>query len=79
MSPDANIGYPRPSILDYLEWLMLYGMFTEKGLRKRAEMIGKCPYQDILLAVADARATKGLSGVNAMKIVHEAQRQAGVR
>ena len=73
---NANSGYPRPSLFDYLQWLMLYGLFTPDGLRKRADRLGSSPYSELLLTVANAREEKGLSGVNAMKIVHEAQRQA---
>ena len=76
---NANDGYSKPSLLDYLQWLMLYSMFTEEGLRKRAERVKGTPYAKLLLEVADARKDKGLSGVNAMRIVHDTQELIGVR
>ena len=75
----ANDGYPRPSLFDYLRWAFVYDLYTERGLRDRAKRVGENPYGKFLIEVADARKTKGLSGVNAMKIVHEHQRRTGAR
>lgn len=75
----ANMGYPRASIFDYIQWLLLYPLFTESGLRKRAARLPNGEYSRFLIEIADARRDKGLSGVNAMKIVHETQRRLGAR
>ena len=75
----ANDGYPKPGFLDYFQWAFVFNLYTEKGLRERAQNAKGTPYSKFLLEVADARRDKRLNGVNAMKIVHEAQKRVGAR